>query len=50
MIFAIRFAACSHNLVYDIFMVKFITQLFGKMDGIYVLCVPTGVKSLVQTI
>lgn len=50
MIFAIRFAACSHNLIYDIFMVKFITQLFGKMDGIYVLRIPARVKSLVQTI
>lgn len=40
----------SHNLVYDIFMVKFITQLFGKTDGIYVLRIPARVKSLVQTV
>ena len=39
MIFAIRFAACSHNLVYDIFMVKFITQLFGMNFGLILLLV-----------
>lgn len=39
MIFAIRFAACSHNLIYDIFMVKFITQLFSTNFGLILLFV-----------